>query len=205
MSAELKNSKTQVQRKEEAIRKILDAAVDLIVVRGVKDLTMAEIGVHAGYSRGLPHQHFGSKENLIEAVLHAIIGRFNQRLRGQQPPAPGMESIKSLVSTYLERDAEGWKASKAFIILMADASLISTRHKTLIQKHNQKNIEFILKHLEIEKTQRHIKFKIQEKDIATIIMGTMRGLALHALNEEEVDFSLTAQSLNYLLDDLMVK
>ncbi len=205
MPAELKIPKTQVQRKEEAIRKILDAAVDLIVVRGVKDLTMAEIGVHAGYSRGLPHQHFGSMENLIEAVLHSIIGRFNQRLRGTKPPAPGMESIKSLVSTYLERDAESWKTSRAFIILMADASRTSTTHKALIQKHNQKNIDFILKQLDIEKTQRNIEFKIKEKDIATIIMGTMRGLALHALNEDEVDFSLTAESIKHLIDDLIVK
>ena len=80
MAEELKTSRTQVQRREEAVRKILDAAIELIAQRGVKDLTMAEVGIHAGYSRGLPHQHFGSKENLIDAVLHAIVEKFNQRL-----------------------------------------------------------------------------------------------------------------------------
>lgn len=198
MAEESKTSKTQIQRKEEAVRKILDAAIELIAQRGVKDLTMAEIGIHAGYSRGLPHQHFGSKENLIDAVLHAIVEKFNQRRTNQKPIPDGVESIKALFSTYLERDSASWQASKAFIFLISDASLPESPHRDFINKLNKKNVDFIAKHLSIARTGE--TGGISNHALAVILMSTMRGLALQALTDSAINFKEVLAGLNFILD-----
>lgn len=202
MIEQSKTSRTQAQRKEEAIRKILDSAIELIAQRGVKDLTMAEIGIHAGYSRGLPHQHFGSKENLIEAVLHSIVEKFNDRRKKLPASADGLESIKALFSTYLERDPASWQASKAFIILVADASLTESPNRAFINKLNKKNIEFIAKHISIARGGNSTE--IGNNALAIILMSTMRGLALQALTDSTKDFNEVQFALNQLLDRVLV-
>lgn len=203
MIEESKTLRTQAQRKEEAVRKILDSAIELIAQRGVKDLTMAEIGIHAGYSRGLPHQHFGSKENLIEAVLHSIIEKFNERRKKFPASADGLESIKALFSTYLERDPASWQASKAFIILVSDASLADSPNRAFINKLNKKNIEFIAKHISIARGGNSAK--ISNNALAIILMSTMRGLALQALTDSTKDFNEVHLALNHLLDRAMLE
>ena len=200
MTEESKTSKTQVQRKEEAVRKILDAAVELIAQRGVKDLTMAEIGIHAGYSRGLPHQHFGSKENLIHAVLQSIVQRFNERRQKQQLVADGVDSIKALFATYLDRDPFEWKLSKAFIMLISDASMHESRHRNFINKLHKKNVEFLVKHLQIARKESQSNTAISDQTLAVILMSTMRGLALQALTDKSMNFKEVQAAMNAILD-----
>ncbi|MRT21496.1 TetR/AcrR family transcriptional regulator [Comamonas sp. CAH-2] len=197
MAEESNTPKTQIQRREEAVRKILDAAIELIAQRGVKEVTMAEIGIHAGYSRGLPHQHFGSKENLINAVLHAIVEKFNQRRTNQKPVPDGVESIKALFSTYLQRDTASWQASKAFIFLISDASLAESPHRDFINKLNKKNVDFIAKHLSIARAG---VSEASNHALAVVLMSTMRGLALQALTDSEMNFNEIIRALNFILD-----
>lgn len=203
MSEPLKTSKTQLQRREEAISKILDSAITLISEKGVKDLTMAEIGIFAGYSRGLPHQYFGSKDNLIESVLNTIIERFNDRRKKIKKSADGIDSIKTVVSAYLERSEEDWKASKAFIILISDPTLTDGVLKEFISKHHQRNIEFIVRHLRIAKQLGQISNNLPEEDLAIIIMGTLRGIALQALTDKQINLKSINQSMSAILDKLL--
>src|SRR4051794_25726847 len=61
--------RTQQERREEAERKVLAAATALIAQHGSRVLTLAEVGEAAGYSRGIVSHHFGSRENLLRAVM----------------------------------------------------------------------------------------------------------------------------------------
>ena len=205
MTEESKTSKTQVQRREEAVRKILDAAVELIAQRGVKDLTMAEIGIHAGYSRGLPHQHFGSKENLIHAVLQSIVGKFNERRKKQKLAADGVDSIKALFATYLDRDPSDWRSSKAFIMIISDASLNGSLHRNFINKLHKKNVEFLVKHLQIAREGATPNAAISDHTLAVILMSTMRGLALQALTDTSMNFKEVQSAMNAILDKMLAE
>src|SRR5690349_22428973 len=61
--------RTQRERREETERKVLAAATALIAQHGSRALTLAEVGEAAGYSRGIVSHHFGSRENLLRAVM----------------------------------------------------------------------------------------------------------------------------------------
>jgi AcrR family transcriptional regulator len=61
--------RTQRERREETERRVLAAATALIAQRGSRALTLAKVGEAAGYSRGIVSHHFGSRENLLRAVM----------------------------------------------------------------------------------------------------------------------------------------
>ena len=63
---------TQAQRTEISDNRMMDAAVALIVDRGPAATSLKEVGLMAGYSRGLAGQRFGSKEKLFAFVLRQI-------------------------------------------------------------------------------------------------------------------------------------
>lgn len=52
---------------------LIEAASALFAERGYHDSSVAAIGERAGVSRGLVNHHFGSKENLLNAVIEAHI------------------------------------------------------------------------------------------------------------------------------------
>src|SRR5437762_13352897 len=58
---------------DEARLALIEAASNLFAERGYHDSSVAAIGMRAGVSRGLVNHHFGSKENLLTAVIDAHI------------------------------------------------------------------------------------------------------------------------------------
>ncbi|CAN0427695.1 unnamed protein product, partial [Phaeothamnion confervicola] len=68
--------RTQTERREEAERRLLDAALAIVARTGTVRLTLAEVGEAAGYSRGLPAHRFGSKAGLLRALVAHIHARF---------------------------------------------------------------------------------------------------------------------------------
>ena len=71
--AAIKSRRSHSQRREEAERSMLDAAVKIVAERGLEDLTLAGCGEAAGYSRGLAAHYFGTKEELISAIAQHIV------------------------------------------------------------------------------------------------------------------------------------
>ena len=63
---------TQAERTEISDNRMLGAAVALIVDLGPASTSLKEIGLMAGYSRGLAGQRFGSKEKLFAFVLRQV-------------------------------------------------------------------------------------------------------------------------------------
>ena len=71
---------TQAERRARSEQRILDATIRLIAERGTVATTLGEVGVAAGYSRGLAAHLFGSKENLLIRAAQAIMT--NRRAMG---------------------------------------------------------------------------------------------------------------------------
>jgi AcrR family transcriptional regulator len=63
--------RTQQERVEESRTRLIQAAAELIAEGGYEAASAAEIGRRAGYSRSIVHARFGSKEQLIDAVVAA--------------------------------------------------------------------------------------------------------------------------------------
>src|ERR1044071_3009612 len=115
-SQEPRPRRSQSERREEAERRILDAAVQIVADRGLDELTLAECGQAAGYSRGLAAHYFGSREALIGSIAHYIVNEYSKRRTTIRQPTsgPGLEELLSRVSFYLTSSREPPSHTRAF-------------------------------------------------------------------------------------------
>jgi AcrR family transcriptional regulator len=89
--------RTQQERVEESTRRLLQAAADLIADGGYDAATAAEIGRRAGYSRSMVRARFGSKEQLLDAVIRSA---YEGPLTVPLPEAAtGMEHVLARIDT----------------------------------------------------------------------------------------------------------
>lgn len=172
--------RTQVERREDTERRLLDAAVKMIGERGLERLTLAEVGEAAGYSRAAPAFHFGNKEGLIEATAKDLVGGFRQAMDELDAPKPGFEHLLRNARQYLER-AERFPARyRALFAILAeaqyspllrDAAAELTAHSVARMEHNLRaGIEA-----------GDIRAEIDPKVQAMIILTGIRGLVSHWL------------------------
>lgn len=61
--------RSQAERRAESDRRMMLAALKLIAEKGSTGISMAEVGLAAGYSSGLPAARYGSKLAMLEAVV----------------------------------------------------------------------------------------------------------------------------------------
>ena len=92
--------RTQAERSALSDRRMIDAAIDLVVERGVDGATLKEIGERAGYSRGLATYRFGSKAGLLRAVIKAVSQRWLAELTAAVEGKVGLDAICAAVDTY---------------------------------------------------------------------------------------------------------
>jgi AcrR family transcriptional regulator len=71
---------SQIERRAEAERKLLEAAMELVAERGVRAVTLAAVGERAGYSRGLVTHHFGNRQGLLDALTLELQTQFHARV-----------------------------------------------------------------------------------------------------------------------------
>jgi AcrR family transcriptional regulator len=59
---------------------MLAAGMRLVAQLGPDKLTLTDVGTSAGYSRGLPAHHFGSRENYLKALASYVAIEFDRTL-----------------------------------------------------------------------------------------------------------------------------
>ena len=95
---------------------MLDAATALIAQRGSRAVTLAEVGREAGYSRGIVHASFGSRAELLEAVV-----RDAQRFAVPPVDGGGLDRLGAVVRAYLGNVRDRQPSTGAFLLLWAEA------------------------------------------------------------------------------------
>jgi AcrR family transcriptional regulator len=88
--------------RDEVRRALIGAATELFAEQGPARVGVREIADRAGVNHGLVHRHFGSKENLLRAVLDDLSGRI---WRGVDPTpsdagAPASETMATLSAAF---------------------------------------------------------------------------------------------------------
>ena len=99
ISAEKRRS--QADRRSESDRRMMRAAARLIARNGVAGTSLAEVGVAAGYSRGLPVERYGTKVGLVRALLAATETWFRDHLARTLAGKSGLEAIELRVGAHL--------------------------------------------------------------------------------------------------------
>jgi AcrR family transcriptional regulator len=113
--------RTQAERREEAERAILDAATRIVAAKGLDELTLADAGEAAGYSRGLPSHYFGSKAELLSAIVEYIREWFFTGLRASAKRRPGLGNLIAGIEFYFDACASDREMLLALHTVLAGA------------------------------------------------------------------------------------
>tara|TARA_Y100001970_G_C14141843_1_gene807567 strand:- start:178 stop:816 length:639 start_codon:yes stop_codon:yes gene_type:complete len=108
---------TQAQRTEISDMRMLDAAIALIVERGPAATSLKEVGLKAGYSRGLAGQRFGSKDNLMAFVLRNVGDTWLQQLKIKTGGKTGLVAIHAALDQHYRFCREAPDQVRAFYSL----------------------------------------------------------------------------------------
>jgi AcrR family transcriptional regulator len=182
-------SRTQEQRREESIHGMVQAAIELIAEKGVAGLTMAEVGIKAGYSRGLAHLHFGSKEKLLAECLEYLSRDFNTQRKKEGLDTSGIQGIYSLVDAYTQRPKDAVNRIRAMFFIVLDSSVIDSPLYGFVQAYNEKNMAYAEFKLNEAKTLGQVHQDLDTASSAFILMSLLRGISVHRLNQANMDMT----------------
>lgn len=84
---------TQAERTALSDQRMFEAAVALINERGTRKTTLREVGERAGYSRGMAHYRFGSKDGLMLELFQQFDERWKQHLDSHINGVEGLQAM----------------------------------------------------------------------------------------------------------------
>lgn len=169
--------RTQQERREQTERKVIAAATALIAEHGSRALTLAEVGEAAGYSRGIVSHHFGSRENLLRAVMRDA--------QAFDLPEPGESAgvwLEDMVRAYLENVTSRRPSAGAFLQMWGEAIAADS---VLMPLYAEQDARF--RRLLADKVREGIRDGSVRADadpeaMAVSLLGLLRGIALQLIS-----------------------
>lgn len=110
-------SRTQLERATESDARMAAAAVALICERGAAGTTLRDVGVRAGYSRGLAGYRFGSKAGLWSFLVRSIGEEWLDELAAAVAGTAGLETVRAAVDAHCRFLLESSDRIRAFYML----------------------------------------------------------------------------------------
>jgi AcrR family transcriptional regulator len=114
--------RSQAERRAESDQSLLKAAAELMSNQGYGATTLEQIGLRAGYSRGLVTQRFQSKEGLVVALVELLHREFAAATFGN-PAAhdTGRAAILSAIEYYMAHLTDDLAQLRAYFVLMSES------------------------------------------------------------------------------------
>lgn len=123
---------TQAQRTELSDHKMAEAAISLIVENGPAGTSLKEVGLRAGFSRGLASHRFGVKDNLFAFVLRQVGDNWLAHLKRATEGQSGLEAINRAVDEHYQFCVEAPDQVRAFYTLWFESVNAGSELKQLI-------------------------------------------------------------------------
>ena len=165
--------RTQVERRSEARRRVLDAATALVAQHGSRAVSLAAVGVAAGYSRGIVNHHFGNKDRLLAAVLEN-----SQNFAVPDDAPTGLGRLTSLIVTYLGVIRDRSPRPEAFLQLWAESMSADAALKPMFADRDRWFRDLLSHHIRDGIADGSIRPDADPDITALTIVGLLRGTAM---------------------------
>ena len=117
VSARTPTGLTQPERSARSDARMADAAIALICERGAAATTLKDVGLRAGYSRGLASYRFGSKEGLWSFLISTIGAEWLAELQRAVDGTAGLQTIHAALDAHCRFLLESSERIRAFYVL----------------------------------------------------------------------------------------
>lgn len=177
MPDQLPARRTQQERREQTERKVIAAATALIAERGSRALTLAQVGAAAGYSRGIVSHHFGSRENLLRAVMRDA--------QAFDLPDPGESAgvwLSDTVRAYLKNVSNKRPAARAFLQMWGEAIASDPVLMPLYAEQDARFRGLLADTVREGISDGSVRADADPEAMAVYLLGLLRGIALQLIS-----------------------
>ncbi|MBQ61816.1 MAG: hypothetical protein CMQ19_07045 [Gammaproteobacteria bacterium] len=135
---------TQAERAKISDKRMLEAAVKLIVDHGPAATSLKEVGLLAGYSRGLAGQRFGSKDKLFAFVLRQVGDSWLDQLKRATDSQTGLKAIHQALDEHYKFCVEAPDQVRAFYTLWFESVNAGSELAAIIKNiHNRRHLDMV--------------------------------------------------------------
>lgn len=177
--------RSQASRRSESDRRMLRAAARLIARRGVAGTSLADVGVAAGYSRGLPVERFGSKLGLIKMLLEATDSWFQAHLVRTLEGASGLQALRLRIEAHLGSIERSRSATAALYSIYMESLCVMPELKPAVADFTNRWRVGLAAHLREAQAAGHLGKDIDCAAEAGFLLAAMRGLMIQHLMDQE--------------------
>ncbi|WP_197087267.1 MULTISPECIES: TetR/AcrR family transcriptional regulator [unclassified Bradyrhizobium] len=166
----MREARTQAERRDEAERRILEAAAEIAAEGGFEAVTLAEAGARAGYSRGLPSHYFRTKGDLLAALGIYVVDSY----RASASDVVGFEGLIEAIRYYFQMPLENPTMVRAFHAVLASALNTPAVAATVAQL-NRNTVAEIAAAIRAGITAGRLRDDIDPDMQGALILATLRG------------------------------
>jgi AcrR family transcriptional regulator len=177
-----RQGRTQAERRATSEQRLLNATARVIAQRGTTSVSFADIAKVAGCSHGLPGYLFGSKTDLLLALVQDVLERFRTDLVA---PAVGddrgLPALLGMQRAFLESLARPLPYTRAIYVMMSETPALAPELQAAIRGH-QEGARRMARDRMVEGIERgEIRSDIDPDAQAALWFGTMRGIGQQVL------------------------
>ncbi|SBS77128.1 conserved hypothetical protein [uncultured Mycobacterium sp.] len=193
-------ARTQEVRRAEAESRLIAAAADLVGEVGPANVTLANVGERAGYSRGLATHHFGSKGALMQRLVETVTHQFRTAMFDRGESTDPVTELRTLIGIYFDVIADLQPVNRARLVLWADAVANPTGDtRTTMIAADREFREEIKKRIAVAVSAGRAPKTIDPQGLATVVVALLRGVALQSLIDDDVNLDAARREVEALL------
>jgi len=178
----VRSGRTQAERRATSERRLLDAAAKVIAERGTTSVSFADIAREAGCSHGLPGYLFGSKTDLLLALVDDVLREFRVVLvKPAVGESRGLPALLVMMRVFLESLERPWPYTRAVYVMIGEAAGAPPELQAALNTHQDAARQLIVDaiHEGIELGQ--VRPDADPEAQAVILFGLLRGIGLQSL------------------------
>lgn len=164
---------------------MLDAALSLLSERKTLSFSLAEVAERAGYSRGLPTQTFGTKVELIRALVPHLRVRAEEVFLSPYERGEGLTAVMTTVRALLDAPDTQVQIMIALHVLFAESTRPDSPYRDVVAALNRSSVGYLSHHLRIAVERGEVRPDLDCRAQAMMIMAGIRGLLLQWLIDPE--------------------
>jgi AcrR family transcriptional regulator len=194
-----KRRATQLERTEAARAKIIEGAFKCIGSRGYNQTTLTDIATVAGCSRELPRYHFGSKENLLKALLDDTHDEWIRQLKAaMERGIKGVDAVALIADGFARIYREDSSVMRGRLTLtLGAADPGNSQLRAQVHAMQEEVVELFG---QLIASGLKPKSDYKPKALSSILFGALRGIAYQWMTEpDSVDVTELFDELKKLL------
>ncbi|HYB82141.1 MAG TPA: TetR/AcrR family transcriptional regulator [Mycobacterium sp.] len=178
---------TRERRLQHTRNLLLDAAEELVARKGLGSASLVDIADAVGYTRGAIYSHFGSKEELLLAVIERHRQRFLDGF------ADLMSSLQRFDDLNLDDLAARWRElsntdAKRTAILEYEFTLFLLRNpeaRKRVAAQRLETVQWLSDYITSSAARMCATLRLPAADLARVILATNGGVTLNSLVDDE--------------------